>query len=149
MSGPYGSYVVPTMLASIEQLTAWTGTASPANATAVLRSCTTMVLAVTRGAYYDVDVATGLATDADTKKAMQDATCIQAAAWIALGINPLTGGIDVGGVKKAKRIGSASFELAGAEQTAASKAYAVQHLVPEAMAKLQQQNLIGDGPYSL
>ena len=149
MSGPYGSFVIPTMLASTADLATWTGVAAPATAAATLRSCTTLVLDATEAAYYDVDKATGLAADAQILAAMRDATCIQAAAWIALGINPLTGGIDSGGVKKSKKIGSASFEIAGAENTAASKAYAVNHLVPEAYRKLQQNNLIGDGPYSL
>jgi hypothetical protein len=148
MSGPYGSFVIPTMLATPGDLATWTQTAAPATAAATIRSCTTMVLDATEGAYYDVDKTTGLATDAQILKAMMEATCIQSAAWIALGINPLTGGIDLGGVKKSKKIGSASFEIAGAEATAAAKAFAVTHLVPEAMMKLQQNNLLGDGPYT-
>jgi hypothetical protein len=141
-------FIVPTTLATPSDLAAWTTTAAPANALPVLRSCTTMVLAATKLAVYDTDAVTGLATDAHVLAAMRDATCIQAAAWGALGIDPLTGGIDAGGVKKSKKIGSASFEIAGAETTAAGKAYAAHNLVPEAEAKLRQQNLISKMPGS-
>ncbi|MCU1408467.1 MAG: hypothetical protein JWM23_547 [Microbacteriaceae bacterium] len=148
MLGYFGPFVVPVTLASPTDLATWTGGTAPANAVALLRSCTTLVLDATEGAYYPVDEVTGLATDTQTLNAMRDATCIQAAAWAELKINPLTGGIDVGGVKKSKKIGSASFDMAGAEQTAAARAYAVTHLVPEALMKLQQNNLLGVGPYT-
>jgi hypothetical protein len=141
-------FVVPATLATPADLAAWTGVAAPTTAVATLRSCTTLVLDATKLARYDTDAATGVATGPLILAAMRDATCIQAAAWIALGINPLTGGIDVGGVKKSKKIGTASFEIAGAEQTAAAKAHAVHNLVPEAEAKLRQQNLISRWPAS-
>jgi len=140
-------YVIPAMLATPAELTEWMGGDQSASA-ATLRSCTTMVFDRTRGAAYDVATDTGLATDTNTLAALRDATLIQAAAWITLGISPFTGGIDMGGVKKSKKIGTASFDIAGAEATAAAKAYAATNLVPEAEARLRQQNLIIGWPAS-
>ena len=140
------SYVVPTALATVDDLAGWTATTVPANATALLRSATSLVLDATKLADYCTDPDTGLATDPNIAAAMNQATCIQAAAWDALGINPLTGGIDTGGVKASKRIGTASFEIAGAAQTAAALAYAAQNLVPEAVRRLRQEGLISMFP---
>ncbi len=139
-------YVVPDNLATPADLAAWTGTAVPSNAVPLMRSCSAMVLAATKLAIYATDTSTGLPSDLTILKCMNDATCIQAAAWIALGIDPLAGGVDLGGVKKSKKIGSASFEIAGAEQTAAARANAVKELVPDAIKKLRQQNLISYWP---
>ncbi|QDZ15783.1 hypothetical protein [Humibacter ginsenosidimutans] len=136
------SYVVPDMLATSDDLAEWTKQAAPANADLVLRDCTTLVLDATRTACYETDPATGLAIDPNIAQALNDATCIQAAAWGKLGIDPLAGGIDTGGVKASKSIGSASFAIAGAAQTAAAKAFATDNLVPAAVRRLRQQNLI-------
>jgi hypothetical protein len=140
-------YVVPTALATPDDLTEWTGTA-PANATALLRSATSLVLDATKLAVYCTDDDTGLPTDVNVLAAMRDATCIQAAAWVALKIDPLAGGIDIVGVKTAKHIGSAGFTVAGAEQAAAQKAAAASSLVPEAVRRLRQQGLISTFPRS-
>lgn len=144
----FGSFTVPDTLASPEDLAAWTGTDAPTNATALLRSSTTLVLEATENDYYDTDPTTGLATDAIILKAMKDATCIQAAAWAVLGINPLAGGIDTGGVKKSTKLLSGSIEVAGADAAAAAKAYAAKHLVPDAVAKLHQHNLASSEPWT-
>ncbi|QWT24944.1 hypothetical protein KPL76_06195 [Subtercola sp. PAMC28395] len=77
---------------------------------------------------------------------MNDATCIQAAALAALKIDPLAGGIQQGGVRSSKKILSASVTIAGAEQTAAALASATTTLVPDAVEKLRQQNLISYWP---
>lgn len=149
MTGWFGSFTIPTMLASPADLQDWTDEDPPANAVPILRACTAIVLDAVQGSYYDVDPETGYATDLILAKTMTEATCIQAAAWIELGINPLAGGIDLGGVKSSKKIGTASFTIAGAESTAAAKAYAAKYLVDDAVTKLRQQNLIGNGPYAL
>lgn len=135
-------YVVPTTLATSADLAAWTGQAAPANADALLRACTRLVLEQTRTASYDSDPTTGLPTDPNITAALKDATCIQAAGWIVLNIDPLAGGINTGGVKKSTKLLSGSIELAGAEQTAAAKVYAVANLVPDAVRRLRQQNLL-------
>lgn len=151
MSGFFGSFVVPDMLANPGDLAQWTGTAAPANATQILRSCTSLVLEATEGAYYDVDPATGLATDAQILKAMQDATCIQAAAWIALKIDPSTGGVLAGSVAGSKKIGTAQivYDSTATASANAARAAAYSGIVPDARRKLQQNNLIGTGAYDL
>ncbi|HEY2642309.1 MAG TPA: hypothetical protein VGI56_01030 [Galbitalea sp.] len=149
MSMFLGPFVIPPALASSADLAAWTGATAPANAAALLRSATILVLDATEGAYYNADPLTGLATDAQIKQAMNDATCIQAAAWAAISYDPLAGGIVTNTVKSSKKIGSASVTIEGAATAAASQAAASGQLVPEALKKLQQNNLLGNGPYSL
>lgn len=142
MAGLFGNFVVPDALAAPADLAAWTGAAAPANAVPLLRSATALVLSATKGAYYAVDPATGLATDAVVAKVLKDATTIQAAAWAALGIDPLTGGVVVASVASQKSIGTAHLSYADAAQAADAKAKALTTLVPEALAKLSQNNLL-------
>jgi hypothetical protein len=138
----FPDFIVPQTLATPEQLATWIGNAPPNNAIALLRSASKLVLDATSGAFYDFDPLTGLATDAQLKQAMQDATCIQAAAWNAVGYDPLAGGIITATVKGSKKIGSASVTVVGAEAAAASQAAASGDLVPEALRTLQQNNLL-------
>jgi len=145
----FGPHVIPTALATPQDLATWTENTAPANATALLRSATTLVLDATETAYYAVDTATGLATDPIIITALKEATCIQAATWAAIGYNPLTGGIITATVKGSKKIGSASVTVIGAEAAAASQAGASAALVPEAIRRLRLANLLGDGPYAL
>lgn len=145
----YGPFIVPPTLAAPSDLAAWTALTAPANAMVLLRSASTLVLEATEGAYYANDPLTGLATNALQKQALNDATCIQAAAWAVIGYNPLAGGTITAVVKRSKKIGSASFDVAGAELAAQSQAAAGRTLVPEAMRKLQQNNLLSWGPYAL
>lgn len=142
MAGLFGNFVVPTMLAQPADLAAWTGSAAPANAVPLLRSATSLVIAASSSSYYAVDTTTGLATDPVVAKALNDATCIQAAAWAALGIDPLTGGVVVASVASEKSIGSAHIKLADAAQAAQARAKALTTLVPEAVRKLQENNLM-------
>lgn len=144
----YPQFVVPAALATPTDLATWTGSAAPSNATALLRSCTSLVLDATETAYYDVDPITGLATNATIKQAMNDATCIQAAAWAALGIDPLTGGVLTSKVKQATKILTASITYADSADAAAARKQAYENLVPDALRKLQQVNLLGEQPYS-
>lgn len=148
MTGYFGSFVTPVTLATPVDYHAWTFTAGgtdPINLLWILRSCSQMVLGQTEGAYYGTDPATGLATDATQLATMRDATCIQAAAWVKLGIDPSSGGVLTPKQRLSARIGNGGYvneqnELA---QAAAAKAAAYNSLVPEAYAKLQMQNLIG------
>ena len=142
MAGLFGNFVVPDTLAAPTDLAAWTGTTAPANAVPLLRSATTLVLAATKGAYYAVDPLTGLATDPVVANVLNQATCIQAAAWTTLGVNPLTGGVAVSTVVSQKSIGSAHLTYADAAAAATAKTAAVTELVPEAVAKLSQNNLL-------
>lgn len=142
MAGLFGNFVVPDFLAQPSDLATWTGVAAPANATPLLRAATSMVLTATLGGYYAVDPATGLATDPVVARVLNDATCIQAAAWAALGIDPNLGGVVTAGVASAKSIGSAHLAYADAAAAAAAKEAALNGLVPAAMRKLAQNNLL-------
>jgi hypothetical protein len=142
MAGLFGNFVVPDALAAPTDLAAWTGTTAPANAVPLLRSATALVLSASKGAYYAVDATTGLATDPVVAKILNDATCIQAASWAALGIDPLTGGVAVPTVVSQKSIGSAHIAFADAVAASLAKTKAVTELVPEAVAKLSQNNLL-------
>ena len=142
MAGLFGNFVIPDTLAAPADLAAWTGTAAPSNATTLLREASSMVLSATKGAYYAADPATGRATDPVVGKALQDATCIQAAAWAALGIDPNLGGVATATIASAKSIGSAHLSYADAAQAAAAKDAALNGLVPAAVRKLSQNNLL-------
>lgn len=143
----YSSFVVPPTLASADDYATWTEAAAPDGIDAKLRGCTSLVLDASLGVIYDVDPLTGLATDETVKNALRDATCIQAQAWVALNIDPATGGIQTSGVKRAKRIGSASIEYADTATAAAARAAAYTSLVPQAAMFLQQRNLLGTQPF--
>jgi hypothetical protein len=142
MAGLFGNFPVPDMLAQPTDLATWTGTAAPGNATQLLREATSMVLSATLGGYYAVDPVTGVATDPVVAKVLNDATCIQAAAWAALGIDPNLGGIITAGVASQKSIGTAHLSYADAAAAAAAKEAALNGLVPAAMRKLAQNNLL-------
>jgi hypothetical protein len=148
MPAYYGDFVTPESFATVTDLTTYTGGAAPANATALLRSATTLVLRETRQAYYDVDVTTGLATDAQISGALNLATVVQAAAWAAIGFDPLTGGVITPSVATSKKIGSASVQFADAALSAAARADALTRLVPEAERILELQNLLIPNPWT-
>lgn len=141
MASYYGDFVVPTMLAQPSDLAAWTGVAAPANATQLLRSATQLVLTVTDADFYDVDIATGMPTDAITLQALQDATCIQAAAWVAIGYDPSSGGVLKTVVETSTKLGTAQIQYADAAYAAVSQVDAINHLVPDAMRRLRLEGL--------
>jgi hypothetical protein len=144
VAGIFGSFVIPSTLASPADLTAWMGaTTAPALAVPLLRSATTLVLNATSASYYDADPATGLPTDAQTLKVMNDATCIQAAAWDAIKYNPLTGGVITTGVKTSKSIGTAHITYADGAMAAQARADAIRDLVPDALRMLELNGLLG------
>lgn len=146
----YGSFVVPSTLATPPDFTTWMQiTDAPANILHVLRGCTTLVLEATQGVIYDVDPLTGLATDTAVREALRDATCIQASAWVALNIDPATGGVmQSSKAVKSKKLLSGAVEYSDAEVQKATKARAAAYtaLVPEAVRFLQQRNLLGTQP---
>jgi hypothetical protein len=142
MGSNYGDFVVPTMLATPSDLSEWTGSAAPDNALPLLRSATLIVVEATSTAFYDVDAETGIATDSKVKQAMQDAVCIQAASWAAIGYDPLTGGVLVSSVASSKKIGTAAVTYSDGFLASEAKALAINGLVPEAVRKLDHVNLI-------
>jgi len=138
------SYIVPDTLASPEDYNKLPGApAAPADIAATLEACSDIVLRATITAVYDTDPETGLAVDPVIRQALTDATCLQAAAWITLGIKPYAGGVTQGGVATSKKIGSATVEYAGAVTAAAARADAATNLVPSALRRLQNRGLIG------
>jgi hypothetical protein len=138
------SYIVPDTLASPEDYSKLPGApTATADLAFTLEACSDIVLRATITAVYDTDPATGLATDPETRQALTDATCIQAAAWIALGIKPYAGGVTQGGIATSKKIGSATVEYAGATAAAAARAGAAATLVPAALRRLQNRGLVG------
>ncbi len=137
------SSIVPDTLASPEDYAKLPGVpAAPADIALTLEACSDIVLRATITAVYDTDPATGLASDPAVRQALTDATCIQAAAWVTLGIKPFAGGVVQGGIKTSAKVGSASFEYAGAAQAAAARADAAVTLVPAALRRLQNRGLI-------
>lgn len=144
----FGDFVIPPTLAAPSDLAAWTQTPAPDNAVVLLRSASTVVLDATVGAYYDVDVLTGLATDAQIKTAMTNATCAQAAAWAAIGYDPLTGGVLTPAVESSTKIGSAAIVFADASAAAAARGSSINGLVPEAERILRMNNLLIPNPWA-
>lgn len=139
------SSTIPDTLASSEafsQFCTARGVSVPTNAGALLHGVTPLVLDVTSGAQYDTDPDTGLATDTAIAKALADATCLQALAWTKLGIDPDTGGVITAGVKTGKGIGTARMSYADTAEAAAARSAAVYGLVPAAVSRLRQLNLI-------
>lgn len=143
--------------ASPEDLATWTGTAPPDNAVTLIRSASLLVQDATSNAYYDTvpdlsgQVSSGsynyyqpdaLPSDPAVAGALRDATCIQAAAWAALGIDPTLAGVVKPSVASQKHIGTASITYADAGAAAAAKMATVDQLVPEAVRLLTQAHLI-------
>lgn len=127
--------------AAPSDLQAWLGLSQPpTNATSLLRTASAMVaLACNRDIYTDVPTTTDVAV-------LNDATCAQAAAWVALGIDPEAAGLDTAPVKNTK-IGTAdvSYDTTG---QAAQRETAATQLAPEARAILISAGLFAlDLPY--
>ena len=144
----FGDFVIPPTLAQPSDLAAWTQQPAPDNAVVLLRSASAVILEATVAAYYDVDASTGLATDTQIKTAMQNATCAQAAAWAALGYDPLTGGVVTPSVASSKKIGTASIVYADGQDAASARTAAINGLVPEAVRILRANNLLIPNPWT-
>jgi len=128
--------------ATSAELTTW-GVTPPTNADALLRSASILVHRATMTAVYDVDPATSLPTDADKVAALRDATCSQVGTWIALAIDPATGGAAAAGkVVSAKSIGSGSITYAVTD-AARALADAATSLSSEALLILADAGLTG------
>jgi hypothetical protein len=142
--------VAVLIYATTADLAEWTQQAAPANAASLLRSASLLVREATKSAYYAVD-ANNLPTDTDVLEAFRDSTCAQAAYWIALGIDPTTGGLSTQGVLRGKRIGSAALDYdtsALASVTAMQERMAAaRELCDEAFRILQIQKLQITGPW--
>lgn len=147
MAAFYGSFNVPTLLARSTDYTTYAG-ATPANVDTLLKAATRLVLDATNQAYYTVDPNTGEAIDTQISNALRDATVIQAAAWSAMGYDPLTGGVVQATVVQSSKAGGTSDTFADASQAAASRVAATNTLVPDAMRVLRYNNLLMPGVWT-
>lgn len=133
----YGEPAVPTTppsYATTGDLANWLGHGGPANAVSLLRSASILVAAAAnRDPYTDVP-------DTIAARVLRDATTAQAAAWIALGIDPARLGLDVAPVKS-RKIGSGDISYDTTGQDAARQAAATQ-LAPEARQVLYTGGLL-------
>ncbi len=123
-------------------LGSWVDT-PPSNALGlrVLRKASRLVARATLMALYDVDSA-GAATDTRTREALRDATCSQAATWLALDIDPAKGAADAGKTVAAKSIGSASIQYSVYASTVEARAASATSLSDDAYLILAQAGLI-------
>jgi hypothetical protein len=143
----YGSFNYPDSLADSTDYSTYTGGAAPANVDVLLRSATALVLEATAQAYYAVDPDTGDALDSQIADALTRATVIQAAAWSAMGYDPLTGGVVGTTVVQSTKAGGTSDTFADAQFAAQAKSDAVRNLVPDAVRVLQYNNLLIPNPW--
>lgn len=148
MAAFYGTFVLPTMLATPDDMAAYTGTTAPANASVLIRSATSLVLRETRMAYYTVDPLTGLATDAQIGGALNLATVIQACAWAGLNYDPLTGGVLTPSVESSTKMLSSTITYADAALAATAMSDAITGLVPEAQRVLELNDLLIPNPWT-
>lgn len=120
--------------ASNAQLATWLGTEPPANSSSLLRSASVMIGRATMTAYYAVD-ADGLPSDITVKQAFADATCAQAAVWIAAGVDPVAGGLSVTPVLRGKGIGSARLDYDTSLSSSTAALQARQSLIEDLCAE--------------
>lgn len=132
--------------ASPSDLATWTGTPAPSNVTQLLRSASLAVREATELCYYPVD-SHSMPTIPAQLQAFNDATCCQAAALIALAVDPLAGGVLQEGVESQSRFGSASFTFADAAQAADAKHQALTGLVLDAQRILRDAGVLPTVPW--
>lgn len=134
-------------LATSEDYAEWTQNTAPVNIAQVLRSCTSLVLDATKIAGYSTDT-DGNATDTDVAAALKHATCIQAAAWVALKIDPATGGVLVRSLRTSTKIGTGAitYDSTDTAAAAAARRAAYTGLVPAAARELRLAGLLNAFP---
>ncbi len=133
--------------ATTDDLATWTGSAPPANGEQLLRSASLLVRRNTVAAVYDVDE-DGAPTDADVIDALSQATCAQAAAMAAAGIDPLAGVAGASAAVQATSIGSASVQYAVAADASARRQALLEQLTEEAAMILRDAGLL-NGPIEM
>lgn len=133
---------MPTIYATADDLATWLGdTPAPANAVALLRSASMAVTEATETAFYAAD-SNGLPTDAKTLQAFKDATCIQAAALMAFGVDPNAGGtLEAGAVESSVGILSARVTYADAAAGVDAQQQLLNGLTLDAQRALRQAGI--------
>lgn len=139
---------MPIIYADDTALTAWLSpTPLPTNSAKILRTASMAVTEATETAFYATD-STGVPTDAVTKQAFQDATCAQAAALIAYGVDTDAGGILEGGtVETSVALLSARVTYADNQAAVDGQQQLLNGLVPEAQRILRQAGLVLGVPW--
>lgn len=113
------------------------GDLPPDNIDRLLAEASRFVRRATMSDVYSTDV-TGLPLDGPTLSAFTEATCCQAAAMAALGINPDAGGsTPASRTVASKSLDGAGIAFANAAAAEADRTAAARQLVPEARAILQ------------
>lgn len=142
---------MPLVYATADQLEAWLQDDVPDNADTLLRSASGLVRRATASDYYDVDGA-GKPSDATILQAFTDATCAQAACWIALGIDPVGGSAGAlgvtGAVVSSKLLsGSVQYDTTPLNNQAVinAKQQAATELCDAAIEILQEADLLRSG----
>lgn len=113
----------------------------PPNAAQLLRAASSLIDRETVTAVYGVNSDTGRARDQRILDALRDATCAQAATWVALGVDPLKGGADPSAAVRRKSLGSGTIEYDTAT-VAAARTQAADSLAPEAAQILASAGLL-------
>lgn len=128
--------------ATTEDFGQWIAGDVPANAVALLRSASMIITDELSNTYYATDD-TGLPTDTATLQAFRDATCAQAASWIALKIDPLAGGVVTSsGIATSKALDGASITYSDSAAASAARSAATNALCPQAVTILRQAGLL-------
>jgi hypothetical protein len=141
---------MPIIYAASADLAEWlslTGTPMPDYPGGFLRTASMAVTEAMETGFYAVD-STGLPTDAKTLQAFKDATCAQAAALIALEIDPAAGGILQGGqVEQAVQLLSARVQFADSAAAVEGLQQILGGIVPESARCLKQAGLVVGVPW--
>lgn len=127
------------ILATPTDLQTYTGATPPTNATVLLREASLLVLGACQADVYCHDE-NGLPTLARLLTAMTDATCAQAEAWDAAGINPVAGRGSQATQVTSSSIDGASLSF-DTQLTASDRAAAVDSLCPSALRILRMEGL--------
>lgn len=133
--------------ATRDDYAAWISDTAPANIDALLRTASLAVREATELAFYTAD-ATGMPTDPTQLQAFNDATCCQAAALAAFGVDPNAGGtLESGGVETSVGIGTARETFADAAAAVEAQQNLIQGLTPDAKRILRNAKLMPASPW--
>lgn len=118
----------------------------PANIDRLLRSASLLIARNIVTAVYDAD-SDGLPTDSDTVAALVEATCTQANAWAAAGVDPTSGAVATDRVIASKSLdgGSVTYDtgLSGSVTLFQAKQAMASQLCPDAAQILAAAGLVG------
>lgn len=121
------------------------GIGLPDNAPQYLRACSLQVQSETKTAFYQVD-GYGLPTNPVFLAGFRDATCAQAQAWIAAGLDP--SGVFLGGdVEQSVGVGSARVTYGDDQAAIAQKQALLMGLCPQARLIIESTGIQLNKPW--